>query len=105
MIPKFTECMFPLLQYMSDNNIHSLKECVEYMSIVFRLTKEEKERLLPSGKAPVIHHRTGWAKWHLEKIGMLKTVSRGNYRITEDGLKFLQTTPPTKERPFREYGY
>ncbi len=96
--------MLPLLQYMSDNNIHSLKECVEYMSTVFRLSKEEKERLLPSGKAAVIHHRVGWAKWNLEKIGMLETVSRGRYRITEGGLKFLQTTP-TKERPFKECGY
>ena len=36
---------------------------------------------------------------------MLETVSRGNYRITEDGLKFLQTTPPTAEKPFKKYGY
>ena len=36
---------------------------------------------------------------------MLETVSRGRYRITEDGLKFLRVTPPTKERPFKEYGY
>ena len=105
MIPQYTECMLPLLQYMSDKKIHSLKECVQIMSKEFRLSNEEQIQLLPSGKTTVIHHRTGWAKWHLEKIGMIKTVSRGKYRITEDGLKFLQTTPPTKERPFREYGY
>ena len=105
MIPEVKECMFPLLQYMGDKEIHSLKECVEEMSKVFHLSIEEQRILLPSGKTTVIHHRTGWAKWHLEKIGMIKTVSRGKYRITEDGLKFLQTTPPTKERPFREYGY
>lgn len=105
MIPKYTECMLPLLQYMSDNKIHSLKECVETMSTAFHLSNEEQRQLLPSGKTTVIHHRTGWAKWHLEKIGMIKTVSRGNYRITEDGLKFLRITPPAIERPFREYGY
>ena len=36
---------------------------------------------------------------------MLETVYRGRYKITEDGLKFLQVTPSIKERPFREYGY
>ena len=97
--------MLPLLQFMSDKEIHSLKECVEIMSKEFCLSNEEQIQLLPSGKTTVIHHRTGWAKWNLEQIGMLKTVSRGNYRITEDGLKFLQTTPPTKKRPFKEYGY
>lgn len=68
--------MLPLLQYMSDNKIHFLKQCVEIMSKEFRLSNEERIRLLPSGKATVIHHRTGWTKWHLEKIGMIKTVSR-----------------------------
>ena len=70
---------------MSDKKIHSLKECVQIMSKGFILSNEEQIQLLPSGKTTVIHHRTGWAKWHLEKIGMIKTVSRGNYRITEDG--------------------
>ena len=98
MIPKIKECMFPLLQYMSDKEIHSAEECREYISRVFNLSNDDKALLKSKD-------RVGWAKWNLEQIGMLKTVFRGRYRITEDGLKFLQTTPPTKERPFREYGY
>ena len=83
---------------MSDKEIHSAEECREYISRVFYLSN--KEKLLLKSK-----DRVGWAKWSLEDIGMLKTVSRGNYRITENGLKFLQATPPTKERPFKAYGY
>lgn len=83
---------------MSDKEIHSAEECREYISRVFNLSN--KEKLLLKSK-----DRVGWAKWSLENIGMLKTVSRGNYRITENGLKFLQATPPTKERPFKVYGY
>ncbi len=83
---------------MSDKEIHSAEECREYISRVFNLSN--KEKLLLKSK-----DRVGWAKWSLEDIGMLKTVSRGNYRITENGLKFLQATPPTKERPFKAYGY
>ena len=83
---------------MSDKEIHSAEECREYISRVFYLSNEEK--LLLKSK-----DRVGWAKHRLRIIGMLETVSRGNYRITEDGLKFLQTTPLTKERPFKAYGY
>lgn len=90
--------MFPLLQYMSDKVTHSAEECREYISRVFNLSNEDKALLKSKD-------RVGWAKWNLEQIGMLETISRGNYRITENGLKFLQTTPSTKERPFREYGY
>ena len=98
MIPEVKECMFPLLQYMGDKEIHSAEECREYISRVFNLSNDEKELL----KSKDI---VGWAKHRLRIIGMLETVSRGNYRITEDGLKFLQITPSTKERPFKEYGY
>ena len=98
MIPKITECMLPLLQYMSDKEIHSAEECREYISRVFNLSNDEK--IILKSKDIV-----GWAKHRLRTIGMLETVSRGNYLITEDGLKFLQTTSPTKEKPFKEYGY
>ena len=98
MIPKITECMHPLLQYMSDKEIHSAEECREYISRVFNLSNDDKALLKSTD-------RVGWAKHRLRIIGMLETVSRGNYRITEDGLKFLQTTLPTKERPFKAYGY
>ena len=90
--------MFPLLQYMSDKKNHSAEECRDYISRVFNLSNDEKVIL----KSKDI---VGWTKHRLRIIGMLETVSRGNYRITEDGLKFLQTTPPTAEKPFKKYGY
>ena len=98
MIPKVRECMFPLLQYMSDKEVHSAEECRDYISRVFNLSNDEKVILKSTD-------RVGWAKHRLRIIGMLETVSRGRYRITEDGLTFLRITPPTKERPFKEYGY
>ena len=98
MIPAIAECMFPLLQYMSDKEIHSAEECREYISRVFNLSNDKKAIL----KSKDI---VGWTKHRLRTIGMLETVSRGRYRITETGLKFLQITPSTKQRPFKEYGY
>ena len=90
MIPKVKECMLPMLQYLSDEKIHSLKECTESMAKVFNLSSEERMQLTPCGKTTAIHHRTGWAKWNLEKEGLIKTVSRGKYMITEEGIQFLK---------------
>ena len=90
--------MFPLLQYMSDKKIHSAEECRDYISRVFNLSNDEKVIL----KSKDI---VGWTKHRLKILGMLETVSRGRYRITVTGLNFLQTTPPTSERPFKKYGY
>ena len=90
MIPKYTECMLPILQQLRDGKVYSLKDLVECMSKVFNLSHTEKLKLLPSGKTTVIHYRTGWAKWHLEQKGLLKTVSRGKYIITNEGINFLK---------------
>ena len=45
MIPKITECMLPLLQYMNDKEIHSAEECREYISRVFNLSNDDKALL------------------------------------------------------------
>ena len=37
MIPEVKECMFPLLQYMGDKEIHSAEECREYISTAINL--------------------------------------------------------------------
>ena len=64
MIPKITECMFPLLQYMGDKEIHSAEECREYISRVFNLSNDEKTILKSKDIA-------GWTKHRLRTIGML----------------------------------
>ncbi len=33
MIPNYQECMLPLLQLLSDNQVHTSKECVEKLSV------------------------------------------------------------------------
>lgn len=93
MIPKYQECMLPLLQCFKDKQIHSLKECTDKLSIIFRLSSEEIAELLPSGNQPVMYNRVGWAKFYLEKAGLVKGVSRGKYIVTEEGLKLLSKNP------------
>lgn len=93
MIPKYQECMLPLLLCFKDKQIHSLKECTDQLSIIFKLSSEEIAELLPSGNQPVMYNRVGWAKFYLEKAGLLKGVSRGKYIITEEGLKLLSKNP------------
>lgn len=43
MIPNYQECMLPLLQLLSDNQVHTSKECVEKLSVTLELTEEENQ--------------------------------------------------------------
>ena len=49
MIPNYQECMLPLLQLLSDNQVHTSKECVEKLSVTLELTEEEKSELFLIG--------------------------------------------------------
>lgn len=93
MIPNYQECMLPLLQLRSDNQVHTSKECVEKLSVTLELTEEEKSELLPSGKQTIISNRVSWARFYLEKAGLVKVISRGKYQITQEGVNLLAEHP------------
>lgn len=95
MIPNYQGFMLPLLQLINDDKIHTLKECVERLSDILNLTEDEKYELLPSGKQTVVANRISWAKFYLEKAGLLEVVSHGKYRITEEGINLLSEHPAT----------
>lgn len=89
MIPNYQECMLPFLTLLGDNQIHSLKDSIESLSSSLNLSEEEKSELLPSGKQTVIANRIGWAKFYLEKAGLVEVVSRGKYKISNAGQLLL----------------
>lgn len=95
MIPNYQECMLPLLQLLNDKLIHTSKECVAELSAILNLTEEEKSELLPSGKQTIISNRISWARFYLEKAGLIKVVSRGKYQITQEGINLLSEHPIT----------
>ena len=89
MIPDFQKVMYPLLQFLGDGNPRNLKECTKAMIEHFHLTPEEAIEKLQSGRQNIIDNRTGWAKFYLNKAGLVETVKRGVYRITADGKAML----------------
>lgn len=93
MIPNYQECMLPFLDLLSDKQIHTSKECVEKLSVKLNLSDEEKSELLPSGKQTIISNRISWARFYLEKAGLITVVSRGKYQITQEGLNLLAEHP------------
>jgi restriction system protein len=56
--------------------------------------------MLPSGKAPVIRSRTGWALVYLKQAGLIQSARRGWYSITKRGLDALTAAPARIDRPY-----
>jgi restriction system protein len=92
-IPDFQSIMLPLLKYISDGKEYNSKEVTEVLADKFNLTKEEKNEMLPSGKSKTFTNRVAWAKAHLVSAGLIKSITRGHYKISESGIMVLSNNP------------
>lgn len=91
-IPDYQTIMLPLLQYLSDQQEHRIRDVIEPISDIFNLTEDEKCEVLGS-KQPIINNRIGWARTYLKKAGLLEDPRRGYAKITDRGLEILKTNP------------
>jgi restriction system protein len=49
--------------------------------------------MLPSGKQRKLVNRIAWAKTYMAKAGLIESVSRGKFKITDRGTTLLKTNP------------
>lgn len=92
-VPSYEELMLPLLRALADGQEHNMRTLREGLATTLGLTEADRRALLPSGKQPVFANRLGWAKTYLDKAGLLETVRRGVYRLTDEGRKLLDSNP------------
>lgn len=92
-IPTFEEVMLPVLVTIKDKNEHPMKDVRESVSNYLKLTDEEKNRLLSSGKITYMYDRVGWAKTYMKFAGLIQQSGRGTIKITENGLNVLNENP------------
>jgi len=92
-IPDYQSVFLPLLKLIADKKEHSVAEVVETLGDQFKLSSEEKDELLPSGKQPKFYNRVQWAKTYLAQAGLLESTRRSYFQITDRGLKVLQGNP------------
>ncbi len=99
-IPDYAACMKPVLEVLSDRQIHSTREIPQKIADHFGLTDEERDTRLLSGEQTYIRNRVGWATTYLGKAGLLERVTRGRIRITDQGLAVLAEKPASIDREY-----
>jgi restriction system protein len=85
--------MRPLLELASDGKEYSLREARDRLADKFKLSDEERNALLPSGRQSILVNRVAWAKVYLQRAGILESPQRGHFKITDRGRKVLQDLP------------
>ena len=93
-IPDFQSIMLPLLKITEDGDEHKQKDVSDTLATQFKITDQEKEEMLPSGKQARFSNRVAWSIAYLRKAGLLANSKRGVFRITEQGRELLKENPP-----------
>ena len=84
-VPKYFEMHKPILQFLSDQKIHTLKEIKQYVAKEFKLTERDMEEMLPSGRQTYFSNRVGWARTYLKKAGLIDSPAKASFRMTTEG--------------------
>jgi restriction system protein len=92
-IPHYQAMMRPLLSYAADGLEKNIGGAITFVADQLKLSDEEKDQLLPSGKKRIISDRVHWARTYLDKAGAVKKTKRAHFVITERGKKLLAENP------------
>lgn len=84
--------MLPVLQALASAP-KTTGALVSEMADLFRLSEEERNQLLPSGRQMAIANRTHWALSYLNRSGLIDRISRGTYIANERGRQVLMHPP------------
>ncbi len=98
MVPFFLDFARPILSSLIINETAGLQQFMEQAISDFHLTEEDCAEMIRSQKKTQVNDRTSWAVTYLYQAGLIERVTRGHYKITEEGRKvYLSGTKITKE--------
>lgn len=92
MIPDFQTLMLPVLKSCANGAVSS-RDVITSLANEFKLTPEEQEQMLPSGRQATFANRVHWAKTYLKQAGLISYPSRGKFELTSTGKEVLNDNP------------
>jgi restriction system protein len=93
-VPDFQTLMLPVLREFADGAEHATKDVRQRVASQLALTAEDVAEVVPSGTQTRLANRVAWAHVYMKRAGLLSSVRRGVYRITERGQEVLKAPPP-----------
>lgn len=85
---------WPVLRTLADAGgaLHR-REIFDRVATTIGLSAEQRELRIPSGKATIHAHRTGWSLQHLKHAGLVAAQTAGVWGLTEAGRAFVAQRP------------
>jgi len=84
--------MRPTLLSLADGEPHTLQQIREIVADVLKVSEEDQQELLPSGKQTTYSNRVAWALTHMGKAGLVSRPARAQYALTPRGRQVLDAS-------------
>jgi restriction system protein len=97
-IPGFQHFMTPFLRVLENGETKHIRVIIDDVIALEKLTPQQCAVKLPSQNDTQVANRIAWVRTYLYKSGLIHQVSRGNYKITNEGIVALGNP----ERPMKE---
>ncbi len=99
-LPTYQHVMLPVLQILGANTEMRVQVLIARIEDGFRLSEEDRQQLLPSGRQRTIVNRVQWCVTYMAQAGLIERPGRGVVRITERGREALAMRPEQIDVPF-----
>jgi restriction system protein len=107
-IPGFQHFMTPFLRVLENGETKHIRVIIDDVITLEKLTPQQCAVKLPSQNDTQVANRIAWVRTYLYKSGLIHQVSRGNYKITNEGMvalgnperidvRYLKTLEPYKQ--------
>ena len=91
-IPDYQTLMLPVLKCAETQPVR-VPEIDEHIADQFGLSREDRDRMLPSGRQKILHNRLHWAKFYLSKAGLIGPAAGRRFIATDLGRELLSRNP------------
>ena len=91
-IPDYQALMLPVLSLAAEGETR-VPIAADTIADRLGLSEKDREQLLPSGKQRLLHNRIHWAKFYLNKAGLIDIPRRGVFAASPAGLLLLARRP------------
>lgn len=88
-VPRHSDLYRLVLEALRDGAVHHWRDCVPYIVEKLKLTPEDCQKMLPSGRRPMLFDRVQWSITYVRQAGMVVYPKRGYCQLTEEGLRVV----------------
>jgi restriction system protein len=89
-VPEFQAFFLPVLKAAADGQPHRVRDLIDPAAKELAVSDLDRQKLLPSGKQPVVDNRVFWTTKYLREAGLLSSPRRGEVHLTPLGAETLK---------------